>query len=40
MGARSIGLAADILAANGLTPLELTAKEGLAMINGTQLITW
>jgi histidine ammonia-lyase len=31
--------AADALAAHGLTPIELAAKEGLAMINGTQLIT-
>jgi histidine ammonia-lyase len=30
--------AADVLAAHGLRPIELTAKEGLAMINGTQLI--
>lgn len=28
-----------VLAANGLTPLKLGAKEGLALINGTQLIT-
>jgi len=30
--------AKDVLQANGLTPIELTAKEGLALINGTQLI--
>ena len=35
----SIGDAATILAKAGLTPLKLGAKEGLAMINGTQLIT-
>ncbi|AKF05432.1 Histidine ammonia-lyase [Sandaracinus amylolyticus] len=29
----------EALAAAGLTPVELEAKEGLAMINGTQLIT-
>ena len=34
-----VGKASDILSANGLTPLHLEAKEGLAMINGTQLIT-
>ncbi|DAZ95887.1 TPA: hypothetical protein N0F65_009089 [Lagenidium giganteum] len=31
--------AAKVLARNGLTPVKLGAKEGLAMINGTQLIT-
>ena len=31
--------ASQILAENGLTPIELSAKEGLARINGTQLIT-
>jgi histidine ammonia-lyase len=31
--------AADVLAKNGLKPVQLGAKEGLAMINGTQLIT-
>ena len=30
---------AEALAAAGLTPIELEAKEGLAVINGTQLIT-
>lgn len=30
---------ADVLAKNGLKPVQLGAKEGLAMINGTQLIT-
>lgn len=30
--------AADILKANGLKPIRLAAKEGLALINGTQLI--
>ena len=30
--------AADVLARAGLTPIRLQAKEGLAMINGTQLI--
>lgn len=34
-----IGDAADVLAKNGLKPVQLGAKEGLAMINGTQLIT-
>lgn len=34
-----IGNAADVLAKNGLKPVQLGAKEGLAMINGTQLIT-
>ncbi len=34
-----IGKASDILKENDLTPLNLQAKEGLAMINGTQLIT-
>ncbi|GMH74157.1 hypothetical protein TrST_g14339 [Triparma strigata] len=33
-----LGDAADILKENGLSPIVLTAKEGLAMINGTQLI--
>jgi histidine ammonia-lyase len=31
--------AADVLAANGLAPIRLAAKEGLSMINGTQFIT-
>jgi histidine ammonia-lyase len=31
--------ASDVLQKAGLTPVELTAKEGLAMINGTQMIT-
>jgi histidine ammonia-lyase len=31
-------LATDVLKKHGLTPLELQAKEGLALINGTQLI--
>lgn len=31
--------AADVLSKNGLRPVQLGAKEGLAMINGTQLIT-
>lgn len=31
--------AAEVLAKNGLSPLRLQAKEGLALINGTQLIT-
>ena len=35
----TIGEAADIIKAHGLTPMYLKAKEGLAMINGTQLIT-
>ena len=34
-GARSIGL--EVLRAAGLEPLELQAKEGLALLNGTQL---
>ncbi|MBT1445904.1 histidine ammonia-lyase [Shewanella sp. JM162201] len=34
----SIISAADALKANGLAPLELHAKEGLALINGTQFI--
>ncbi len=33
-----IGNASEILKENGLTPIILGAKEGLAMINGTQLI--
>ncbi len=33
------GAAADVLSANSLQPLKLQAKEGLALINGTQLIT-
>lgn len=33
-----LGDAAEILAAHDLTPIRLRAKEGLAMINGTQLI--
>ena len=32
----TIGDAADILARKGLSPITLQAKEGLAMINGTQ----
>lgn len=35
MGGKTIP-AADALAAAGLTPLELRAKEGLALVNGTQ----
>jgi histidine ammonia-lyase len=31
--------AADVLEAHGLSPLSLQAKEGLSLINGTQLIT-
>jgi len=31
--------AADVLKASGLSPIRLAAKEGLAMINGTQFIT-
>ncbi|MGH7564229.1 MAG: histidine ammonia-lyase [Gemmatimonadota bacterium] len=31
--------AADVLAAAGLAPLELHAKEGLSLINGTQIMT-
>lgn len=31
--------AAEVLASNGLTPLKLGAKEGLALINGTQMMT-
>ena len=31
--------ASEVLASKGLTPINLQAKEGLAMINGTQLIT-
>lgn len=31
--------AADVLAAHDLTPIELQAKEGLALINGTQAMT-
>jgi histidine ammonia-lyase len=34
-----VGDAAAVLAKNGLKPVQLGAKEGLAMINGTQLIT-
>jgi len=34
----TMGDAATICAANGFTPITLGAKEGLAMINGTQLI--
>jgi len=34
-----IGDAAKVLSAHSLTPIELGAKEGLALINGTQLIT-
>ena len=32
------GKASDILRQHGLKPIYLKAKEGLAMINGTQLI--
>eukprot|EP00033_Pygsuia_biforma_P000703 GCRY01000824.1.p1 GENE.GCRY01000824.1~~GCRY01000824.1.p1 ORF type:complete len:536 (+),score=144.13 GCRY01000824.1:124-1731(+) len=35
----TLGDAGEILKKNGLSPLELEAKEGLALINGTQLIT-
>ena len=38
-GARSPMKAADALAAAGLKPVTLGAKEGLALINGTQLMT-
>ena len=31
--------ASHVLAENGLTPLELGPKEGLALINGTQMVT-
>lgn len=34
-----VGGAATVLAKHGLRPVQLGAKEGLAMINGTQLIT-
>ena len=34
----ALGDASEILAKNGLEPIVLGAKEGLAMINGTQLI--
>jgi histidine ammonia-lyase len=33
------GIAKDVLAAHGLSPMRLGAKEGIALINGTQLIT-
>ncbi|XP_075213077.1 histidine ammonia-lyase-like [Lycorma delicatula] len=33
------GDAKDVLASNGLTPMTLKAKEGISLINGTQLIT-
>jgi histidine ammonia-lyase len=33
------GEAKYILESNGLEPLDLNAKEGIALINGTQLIT-
>ncbi|XP_022202484.2 histidine ammonia-lyase-like [Nilaparvata lugens] len=33
------GDATEVLAANGLTPMTLLAKEGICLINGTQLIT-
>ncbi len=33
------GEAKYVLESHNLTPIKLTAKEGLAMINGTQLIT-
>jgi len=33
------GQSSDILKENNIEPIQLTAKEGLAMINGTQLIT-
>eukprot|EP01133_Synstelium_polycarpum_P008697 gene8697-10217_t len=36
---KTIGLASEILACHKLTPITLYAKEGLALINGTQLIT-
>ena len=32
--------AAEVLAENGLSPLQLGAKEGLALINGTQVINY
>lgn len=31
--------AAEVLAQHGLTPIVLQAKEGLAMINGTQMMS-
>ena len=34
-----IGSASDILRKHGLKPLQLQAKEGLALINGTQFMT-
>ena len=34
----TIGAAAEIMARKGVTPIKLKAKEGLAMINGTQMI--
>lgn len=37
-GTHTQGSAADILAAAGLSPIQPKAKEGLAMINGTQMI--
>lgn len=37
-GTDAQGLAADVLAAAGLSPIQPKAKEGLAMINGTQMI--
>ncbi|KDR16028.1 histidine ammonia-lyase-like [Zootermopsis nevadensis] len=33
------GNAQDVLSAHGLSPMRLNAKEGIALINGTQLIT-
>ncbi len=35
-GTRTVRPAAEVLAAVGLPPLQLTSKEGLALINGTQ----
>ena len=38
-GTWNLGEACEILKRNSLSPLTLQAKEGLALINGTQLIT-
>mmetsp|Transcript_19759 Transcript_19759/g.33343 ORF Transcript_19759/g.33343 Transcript_19759/m.33343 type:complete len:419 (-) Transcript_19759:236-1492(-) len=35
----NIGKASEVLAAHGLVPIRLEAKEGLAMINGTQMMS-
>ena len=34
-----IGLASEVLARAGIEPIRLEAKEGLAMINGTQMMS-